>query len=209
MHTVMGLLQPASLYKLRKGKVPMDDTERYNRALQFAAEKHKGQYRIGGAEYITHPLAVAEIVRADGKDTDCQITALFHDLLEDTDATEEEILQYGNEKILEAVKLLTKQKGYVMQEYVSAIRKNDMAFAVKGADRLHNLRSALVCNDTFKRKYILETVEWYLDFSSEIPEAVKALAESLHEPIAGLPLLYEPLETWKLHKGPGGFQNDN
>lgn len=186
------------LYK-RKGKEPVSDAERYERALRFATEKHKGQYRVGGAEYITHPVAVAELVRAAGKDMDCQITALFHDLLEDTDAAESEILLYGNEKILKAVKLLTKQKGYVMQEYVSAIRKNEMAFAVKGADRLHNLRSAFVCGDTFKRKYIFETVEWYLDFSPEIPKAVKALAESLDEPIAGLPFLYEPIETWNQH----------
>lgn len=157
----------------------MNDAERYERALQFATEKHKGLYRIGGAEYITHPIAVAELVRAAGRDTDCQITALFHDLLEDTDATEEEIRRYGNDKILAAVNLLTKQKGYVMREYVAAIRQNDMAFAVKGADRLHNLQCAFACDETFKRRYIAETTEWYMDFSPEIPKAVKALAATL------------------------------
>ena len=175
----------------------MSDTERYEQALRFASEKHKGQYRIGGAEYITHPLAVAEIVRQKGFGTDPQITALFHDLLEDTGATEEEIRFYGNEEILKAVKLLTKQKGYVMADYVAAIRQNDMAFAVKGADRLHNLRCALVCDPDFKRRYIFETVDWYLDFSPEIPLAVKQLAKSLDKPIAELPFLYEPIESWK------------
>ena len=176
----------------------MSDEERYEKALSFATQKHKGQYRVGGAEYITHPMAVAEIVREKGKNIDCQIAALFHDLLEDTDATESEILKFGNEEILKAVKLLTKQKGYDMAEYVAGIRQNEMAFAVKAADRLHNLRCALVTDTEFKRKYIFETVDWYLNFSPEIPKAVKKLAESLDTPLAELPFLYEPIETWIL-----------
>ena len=178
----------------------MSDEERYEKALSFATQKHKGQYRVGGAEYITHPMAVAEIVREKGKNIDCQIAALFHDLLEDTDAKESEILKFGNEEILKAVKLLTKQKGYDMAEYVAGIRQNEMAFAVKAADRLHNLRCALVTDTEFKRKYIFETVDWYLDFSPEIPKAVKALAQSLDTPLAELPFLYEPIETWKINK---------
>lgn len=178
----------------------MSNDKQYENALKFATEKHKGQYRVGGAEYITHPIAVAEIVRENGKNTDYQTAALFHDLLEDTDATQDEILALSNPQVLEAVKLLTKKKGYVMEEYVSAIRKNEMAFAVKGADRLHNLRCAFACDDDFKRRYILETVDWYLDFSPEIPKAVKELAKSLDKPIAELPFLYEPVETWKTQK---------
>lgn len=178
----------------------MSEEERYERALRFAEKKHKGQYRVGGAEYITHPVAVAEIVREQGKNMDYQITALFHDLLEDTDATEEEILALSNPAVLAAVRLLTKQKGYVMSEYVSAIRKNEIAFTVKGADRLHNLRCAFACDNDFKRRYILETVDWYLDFSPEIPGAVKELAKTLEKPIAELPFLYEPVETWKIKK---------
>ena len=177
----------------------MTDEERYEKALSFATQKHKGQYRVGGAEYITHPMAVAEIVKRQGYGIDVQITALFHDLLEDTDAKESEILKFGNEEILKAVKLLTKQKGYDMAEYVAGIRQNEIAFAVKAADRLHNLRCALVTDTEFKRKYIFETVDWYLDFSPEIPKAVKALAQSLDTPLAELPFLYEPIETWKIN----------
>ena len=176
----------------------MSYSEKLKRALDFATEKHKGQKRIGGDDYITHPVAVCEIVKKLGYGEDYQITALFHDLLEDTDATEQEILLYGNEEILTAVKLLTKQKGYDMRAYISAIKNNEIAFVVKGADRLHNLECAFVTSAEFKRKYILETVDWYLDFSPEIRKVVKRLAESLEVSISGLSFLYEPIETWKL-----------
>ena len=166
-------------------------------ALEFAKEKHKGQKRIGGDDYITHPIAVAKIVKSEGLDENYQIAALFHDLIEDTDATEEEILKYGNKDILEAVILLTKKKGYDMAEYINAIKENPIAFAVKAADRLHNLQCAVVTDEEFKRKYILETIDWYLDFSLDIRKAVKRLAESLKTPMAELSFLYEPIESWK------------
>ena len=172
-------------------------SESVQRALEFAKEKHEGQKRIGGDDYITHPIAVCEMVKSEGLDENYQIAALFHDLLEDTDATEDEILAYGNEQILEAVKLLTKEKGYVMSEYIDAIKHNKIAFTVKSADRLHNLKCAIVADEEFKRKYILETVDWYLDFSADIRIAVKRLAESLKTPMAELSFLYEPIESWK------------
>ena len=175
----------------------MDESESLRLALLFAKEKHKGQKRIGGDDYITHPIAVCEIVKNQGLDESYQIAALFHDLLEDTDATEEEILQYGSPEILEAVKLLTKEKGYDMAQYIGAIKNNPIALKVKAADRLHNLQCALVTNEEFKRKYILETVDWYMDFSSDIRKAVKELAQSLETPMLELSFLYEPIETWK------------
>ena len=172
-------------------------TESYRLALEFAKAKHKGQKRIGGDDYITHPIAVSQIVKNQGFDEIYQIAALFHDLLEDTDATEEEILKYGNQKILEAVILLTKKKGYDMAEYVGSIKQNPIAFAVKAADRLHNLQCAIVTDEEFKRKYILETAHWYLDFSPDIRKAVKRLTESLETTMAELSFLYEPIESWK------------
>ena len=176
----------------------MEKSESLKFALRFAKEKHNGQKRIGGDDYITHPIAVMEIVKSQGLDESYQIAALFHDLLEDTDATEDEILQIGNPEILEAVKLLTKAKGYDMAEYISSIKKNPIAFAVKAADRLNNLQCAIVTDEEFKRKYILETVDWYMDFSADIRKAVKKLAESLKTPMAELSFLYEPIESWKI-----------
>ena len=176
----------------------MTDTEKYEKALAFATKKHSGQFRKGGDPYITHPVAVAEYIKAKGFGIDYQIAALFHDLLEDTDATEEEILALSNSEVLEAVKLLTKQKGYVMADYIAKIKNNPIAFEVKESDRLHNLKCALVTNAEFKRKYILETVDWYLGFSKDIKIAVKELAQSLDEPITEMSFLYEPIDSWKI-----------
>ena len=176
----------------------MKNSDKIIRALDFASQKHKGQKRIGGSDYITHPIAVWEMLKEQGYDEDYQITALFHDLLEDTDATENEIVEYGNQDVLIAVKLLTKEKGYDMKSYIDGIKNNPIAFAVKSADRLHNLQCALVASVEFKRKYILETVNWYLDFSKEIKIAVKTLAESLDKPILELAFLYTPIESWKI-----------
>ena len=172
--------------------------QRVKRALDFATEKHKGQKRIGGKDYISHPIAVYDMVKKQGYDEDYQITALFHDLLEDTDTTESEILRLSNQSVLTAVKLLTKKKGYDMKKYIDGIKNNPIAFIVKSADRLHNLQSALVADAEFKRKYVLETVDWYLDFSKEIKIAVKTLAESLDTPIVELSFLYTPIESWKI-----------
>ena len=67
------------------------DIEKVRRTYDFAYRKHKGQYRVGGEPYITHPIRVAEILRERGYGIDYQMVGLCHDLLEDTDATEQEI----------------------------------------------------------------------------------------------------------------------
>ena len=178
----------------------MTDTDRYNAALDFATKKHEGQLRIGGAPYITHPVEVAAILREKGYGTDYQIAGLFHDLLEDTDATEQEIEELGGKEVLTAVKLVTKKKGYIMADYIAGIKQNPIACAVKAADRLHNLKSAVVADNDFKRRYILESIDWYLDFSPEIPLAVKALAETLDTPMYNLNLDYHTVkhdEPWR------------
>ena len=106
------------------------------KALEFATKKHEGQTRKEGTPYITHPIAVADIVRGWGYGQDYILTAYFHDLLEDTDATPEEIERIGGKKVLEAVSLLTKEDGYNPSEYIERIKVNPIAKVVKSADRI-------------------------------------------------------------------------
>ena len=86
-------------------------------------EETRRTVRIGGAPFITHPIAVAEILQKDGYQTEYQIAGIFHDLLEDTDALEQDILEIGGEDVLNAVKLVTKEKGYCMENYIAGIRQ--------------------------------------------------------------------------------------
>ena len=73
--------------------------DKYVVALNYASQKHSGQYRVGGDPYISHPVAVANILKEKGFGIDYQIAGLFHDLLEDTNATEEEILSIAGKEV--------------------------------------------------------------------------------------------------------------
>ena len=92
----------------------------YKKALNYATKMHETTpVRKGnGDAFITHPVAVAELLHEKGFGTDVQIMGLFHDLLEDTLAIDEEIVALGSREILEVVKLLTKENGYTMDEYM-------------------------------------------------------------------------------------------
>ena len=156
------------------------NAEKIKKAKEYATKMHFGQTRKDGlTPYIVHPLAVAENLYNRGFGDDYIITALFHDLLEDTSATESDIEQIGGKNVLQAVKLLTKKQGYIMKEYVEAIKQNPIAYAVKGADRLNNIESAGNTPDDFKRRYIEETKLWYLDFVPEMRAAVCELEKTL------------------------------
>lgn len=164
-----------------KAGLKMNEQAMFQKALDFAAKKHDGQYRMGGREYITHPIEVSKILKQEGYGIEYQIAGLFHDLLEDTDALQSEIEALGGKNVLEAVKLVTKYDGCIMDEYIRKIKADPIAKAVKGADRLHNLRSAFDCSDEFKRNYIIESINYYLDMHKDIPEAIVMLAKSLEE----------------------------
>ena len=163
----------------------------YDAALEFATKKHLGQFRVGGVPYITHPIAVAEYLKNKQFPIEYQIAGLFHDLLEDTDATEEEIFNLGGAEVLEAVKLLTKTPNFVMDEYIANIKKNKIAREVKIADRIHNLSCAHVCSESFKRRYILESIDYYMDMSSEIGVLIKKLTATLKTPLYKNSLSYD------------------
>ena len=134
-------------------------------AAEFARIRHGKQKRMQGTPYFEHPYAVARILKQKGFSEEYQIAGLFHDLIEDTTTTYEDILDLTNTNIARAVKLVSKEDGYVMKEYMERIKLDDMARMIKLADRLHNLTDAKVANSKFQRKYIKETEEWYLDLA--------------------------------------------
>lgn len=169
-----------------------EDEERYNRAYEYAKEKHKGQKRYGGADYFSHPLEVATRLKDAGYPIEYAITGLLHDTLEDTDATEAEIEEIGGKEVLEAVKLLTKEEGYDMKKYITRISNNEMARIVKGADRVHNLECSILRDFDFRDRYMWETKKWYLgiDEGTRLETTVQDAFNELEE--------YNEISDWDL-----------
>ncbi|MDR0546416.1 MAG: RelA/SpoT family protein, partial [Dysgonamonadaceae bacterium] len=124
-----------------------------NKAFQFANQAHKGVKRRSGEPYIMHPLAVAMIVSEEmGLGSTSIVSALLHDVVEDTDYTVEDIENLFGAKIAQIVDGLTKISGGIFAEAASAqaenMRKllltmNDdiRVILIKIADRLHNMRT--------------------------------------------------------------------
>lgn len=155
------------------------------KAVEFMKQKHSGQKRKQGTPYYTHPLAVAKLLKDKGFQVEYQIAGLFHDLLEDTDSTYDEIVSYSNLEVALAVKLVTKEKGYDMDEYMARIKNNDVARMVKIADRVHNLSEAIYGSLAFKKKYVKETEAYFIDlakdtvFETELNEVLEKIKEAV------------------------------
>ena len=103
----------------------------YELVLKIATEAHKGQVDKVGVPYINHPLTVASLVDTEEE----KIVALLHDTIEDTNITEQDLIDYGfPNEIVEAVKLLTHNKNVPYMDYVAKIKDNELARKVKIAD---------------------------------------------------------------------------
>ena len=151
---------------------PNLDVERFRAAFRFADAAHAGQLRKSGEPYITHPIAVAEIVAELGLDADSLIAALLHDCVEDTAATHDEIAKRFGETVAMLVDGVTKltRVQYVSkeEEQMENLRKMFMAMAqdirvilIKICDRLHNMRTMEFQSAEKQREKSLETMEVY------------------------------------------------
>ena len=104
-------------------------------ALKIMAEAHNGQFDRSGLPYILHPFHVAEQMR----DEATTAAALLHDVLEDTDMTEDQLLEAGiRPDVVRAVVLLTHKEGVDYFDYVRALSEDPVAREVKLADLDHN-----------------------------------------------------------------------
>ena len=148
------------------------DTKRLYSAFQYADSAHSGQLRKDGSPYITHPLAVAEIVSELELDTDSIIAALLHDCIEDTGATHEDIAKLFGVPVADLVEGVTKltrvQYTSKEEEQMENLRKMLMAMAkdirvilIKICDRLHNMRTMEYQTPRKQREKALETMEIY------------------------------------------------
>ncbi len=118
------------------------------KAFQFALTKHEGQYRKGtNIPYITHPFAVSMILQHHNYSDNVVAAGLLHDILEDTDATEDDLLKLFNASVLELVKAASETDKSLSWEERKQATINELPLktrnqlAVIVADKLHNVRS--------------------------------------------------------------------
>lgn len=125
------------------------------KALAFATEAHKGQKRKNsGLDYITHPIAVAELTLQKVKDyydtfeyyppddftLDLYyVVAISHDLAEDTDVTLQDIEDHFGRRVRDAVDSLTKRDGETYLDAILRAKKDDIGRIVKMSDNEHNM----------------------------------------------------------------------
>lgn len=106
--------------------------------LRIAIDAHKGQKDLDGKPVILHPLAVG----LAGKNREEMVAGFLHDVVEDTDYSFDDLLQRGVEQeVVDALRLLTHEKGTDYYDYVQGIidSGNAIALAVKRNDLTHNL----------------------------------------------------------------------
>ncbi len=150
------------------------DIEKIKKAYLYARELHKGQYRYSGEEYISHPVAVAEIAASMAFDTDSICAALLHDTVEDCGSKIDlpTLKKEFGEDVANLVDGLTKLVQIPFEDkeeqHIENLRKMFLAMAkdvrvifIKLCDRLHNMRTLGVKKDDKRRKTALETMQVY------------------------------------------------
>jgi len=150
------------------------DIEKITNAFEYAKELHDGQFRVSGEAYISHPIAVAEIVAGLELDTDSICAALLHDTVEDcsekTDLHEVEkkfgqsvaLLVDGLTKIV-TLQVEDKEEAHIenLRKMLLAMSKDVRVIFIKLCDRLHNMRTLSVKADQKRRMTALETMQVY------------------------------------------------
>lgn len=145
---------------------------RVKRAYFYAEQAHFGQFRRSGEAYITHPLAVANILASMHMDHQSLMAAMLHDVIEDTGIGKEAITdQFGGTiaDLVDGVSKLAKieyetqaeKQAKNFQKMALAMAQDIRVIVVKLADRLHNMRTLGALAPEKKRRIAKETLEIY------------------------------------------------
>ena len=163
---------PTSLYKSCKAYLSYDDIKKIQKAYSFAFYAHSGQKRKDGSDYITHPVAVTEILLDLRMDPDSVCSALMHDVLEDCNVQKNNLAKIFGDDVAHIVdgvsklgkietKNISDNDANNLQKMALAMANDVRVILVKLCDRLHNMRTI---EHVPRNKQILkakETLELY------------------------------------------------
>ncbi|GLJ60037.1 bifunctional (p)ppGpp synthetase/guanosine-3',5'-bis(diphosphate) 3'-pyrophosphohydrolase [Microbacterium sp. JZ70] len=183
---------------------PRGDIAIIERAYQVAAEKHRGQKRQSGEPYITHPLAVAEILADLGLGPKAIAAALLHDTVEDTGYPLEDLrAEFGDEVALlvdgvtklDKVKYGESAQAETVRKMIVAMSKDIRVLVIKLADRLHNARTWGFVPPEKAKKKATETLEIYAPLAHRLGiQAIKSELEDLSFAVL-YPKIYNEIDS--------------
>lgn len=153
--------------------------QQVRRAYLFAEQAHDGQYRHSGEAYVSHPLAVANILANMRMDSQSLAAAMLHDVIEDTGISKEALsVQFGESvaELIDGVSKLSQiefaskaeAQAENFQKMALAMAKDIRVILVKLADRIHNMRTLGVLAPDKRRRIARETLEIYAPIANRL-----------------------------------------
>ena len=153
--------------------------EQVNKAFEFANEAHSGQFRTSGDPYVSHPIAVANILSSFHMDEDSLSAAMLHDVIEDCGVPKKVIEEQFNKNVANLVDGVSKLdqlnitsrtevNAENFQKMILAMAKDIRVIVVKLADRLHNMRTIEYLDQEKKKRIAKETLEIYAPIAHRI-----------------------------------------
>nr|WP_281258191.1 bifunctional (p)ppGpp synthetase/guanosine-3',5'-bis(diphosphate) 3'-pyrophosphohydrolase [Leucobacter massiliensis] len=199
------------LVRTVRSNYPRADLSIIERAYTVAERAHRGQKRRSGEPYITHPIAVAQILADLGVAPVAIAAALLHDTVEDTDYGLEQLTQEFGEEIamlvdgvtkLDKVKYGDSAQAETVRKMVVAMSRDIRVLVIKLADRLHNARTwGFVPGDSAKRK-AQETLEIYAPLAHRLGiQSIKSELEDLSFAVLK-PKLYAEIQNLVSQRNP-------
>jgi len=170
---------------------PGADLDLVSRAFRFSEKSHEGQHRASGEPYLSHPLEVAGLLVDFKMDVTTVTAGLLHDVLEDTDATKDDLQREFGAEIAELVDGVTKigklafssreeRQAENFRKMVVAMAHDLRVLMIKLADRLHNMRTLNYLAPEKAKKIAQETLDIYAPLAHRLGMAkVKAELEDL------------------------------
>ncbi|MBE6624263.1 MAG: bifunctional (p)ppGpp synthetase/guanosine-3',5'-bis(diphosphate) 3'-pyrophosphohydrolase [Ruminococcaceae bacterium] len=162
------------LFEILAGNGKKYDLEKIKKAFLYADEMHEGQLRQSGEPYISHPIAVAEIVASLGLDTDSICAAFLHDTVEDCPEKtniskvrelfgEDVALLVDGVTKIKSINIVDKEETHIenIRKMLLAMSKDIRVIFIKLCDRMHNMRTLYVKKDEKRRTTALETMHIY------------------------------------------------